>query len=72
MSGNDKAQGLELFVFAPDRNNDIYNYCEISEAEYKEIIQRYPENYVSHDNDNVIFSRRYVEDHKCLLYGRNC
>ena len=55
----------------PNRNDDFITTAEISEEEYKQIQQEYPEEIVAHSKTAQIFRDKYVEGHHVLLEGWN-
>ena len=55
----------------PNRNDDFLTTAEISEEEYRQIEQEYPEEIVADRKTAQKFRDKYVEGHPVLLEGWN-
>lgn len=55
----------------PNRNDDYITTSEISEEEYAEINNKYPEEIVADRKTAEVFRNLYVDGHPVLLEGWN-
>ena len=61
----------QYFAFhgEPNRNDDYFTNVEISETEYREIMQRFPRQIVAHRDIGDPFRQKYIDGHPVLLEG---
>ena len=55
----------------PNRNDDYITTSEITETEFDEINNRYPEEIVANREQAELFRNKYVDGHPVLLEGWN-
>ena len=55
----------------PDRNDDYFTTCEITQSEYDEINKVYPKEISADRITAESFRERYVDNHPVILEGWN-